>query len=299
MFYNIKNRLDCPIIRQILATAVYENSLATADSKIEEYRNRHNWSLYGWIENGKIVGVCGFKVRHDEQVKILHIAVTENARGRGIGKAMVNALLNLFCLPIKAETDDDAVGFYRKLGFETSKLNIHGVHRWACILGAPHIPKSIEGLEPSKVVISYMPKITKNQLWDFYFRNQICEAGYGKEAAVESLKNERDFAVAAFYEDYLVGFIRVCSCGDIKEACLELALQGDNLENNNGSLIEKDTYGIFKQMGLMLIDNLTKQGIDFVSMTIVENLEEPAFASIGMEHNKGYKVFVKDMRMYV
>ena len=52
-------------------------------------------------------------------------------------------------------------------------------------------------------------------------------------------------------------------------------------------------------MGLLLINELTKQGIDFISMTIVENLEESAFESIGMEHNKWHKNYVKDMRMYV
>jgi hypothetical protein len=37
---------------------------------------------------------------------------------------------------------------------------------------------------------------------------------------------------------------------DILEFCLEIDLQGDNLEYENGSLLEKDKYGIAKKMGI-------------------------------------------------
>jgi ribosomal protein S18 acetylase RimI-like enzyme len=79
------------------------------------------------MENDEIFGVCGFRVYHTDRVEIMNIAVAENARKRGIGSAMVNALRDEFLLPIHAETDDDAVGFYRNVGFD-------GARRWVCEL---------------------------------------------------------------------------------------------------------------------------------------------------------------------
>ena len=298
MFKSIKDKFDNPAVRQIMRACVFGGNLHVADSKLEEYQSRATWSMYGWVENDEILGICGFEVHQTNRIDILHIAVAEEARGRGVGTSMLTSLKDLFCLPLKAETDDESAEFYRKVGFETTPFHIGETRRWICILTIPIVPKPIEGLDPSRVVVSYMPRISEEQLWDFYFRNEICESGYGREEAVKHLKNKNDYTVAAFFEDKLVGFIRVCGCGDIKEACLELTLQGDNLKHNNGSLIERDSYEIFKQMGTLLLDELTKQDIDFVSMYIVENLEEEAYESIGMKQNKGHKVFIKDMRPY-
>jgi len=58
-----------------------------------------------------------------------------------------------------------------------------------------------------KVKIEFMPKITDDQLWDFYVRNDICEIGHGKDNAVKPLKYN-PYIVGAFFEDKLVGIIR-------------------------------------------------------------------------------------------
>lgn len=152
-----------------------------------------------------------------------------------------------------------------------------------------------------EVVVEYMPKITEDQLWDFYVRNDICEVGYGKETAVIPLKYN-PYIVGAFHEDKLVGIIRATFDGltaDIKEFCLECELQGGNLKYNNGSLIEKDAYGIAQRMGVLLIDELRKLGNTFVAGYIVEGLEEDVYHTIGLKHNKGHLVYYKDERPYV
>ena len=152
-----------------------------------------------------------------------------------------------------------------------------------------------------EVVIKYMPKISEDQLWDFYVRNDICEVGYGKETAVIPLKFN-PYIVGAFYENKLVGIIRATFDGltaDIKEFCLECELQGSDLKYNNGSLIEKDTYGIAQKMGTLLIDELRKLGNTFIVGYIVAGLEEEAYSSIGLEYNKGHMVYYRDERPYV
>lgn len=82
------------------------------------------------------------------------------------------------------------------------------------------------------------------------------------------------------------------------EFCLECELQGENLKYNNGSLIEKDSYGIAQKMGNLLIDELRKLGNTFISAAIVEDLEEEVYESIRLVQNKGHLVYCMDERPY-
>jgi ribosomal protein S18 acetylase RimI-like enzyme len=93
-----------------------------------------NSHFYAWIENGETLGICGYEV-HGDKVEIHLIAVDENTRSRGIGGAMITALQERYCKNIEAETDDDAVEFYRKRGFETIEF-IHEKRgkRYTCLL---------------------------------------------------------------------------------------------------------------------------------------------------------------------
>jgi len=133
MFCDIKDKLDDPNVRQILALSAFDNSPEGMSIKAAEFRRHDAWQLYGWIEGGEILGVCGFEV-HPDWVEILNIAVAETARKRGIGGAMVTALQTKHEMAVEAETDDDAVEFYRKLGFETTATQKYGVRRWLCVL---------------------------------------------------------------------------------------------------------------------------------------------------------------------
>jgi 8-oxo-dGTP pyrophosphatase MutT (NUDIX family) len=97
------------------------------------YRSHESWRLDGWLERGEIIGVCGIEV-HADYVEILHIAVAENKRRQGVGGKMVATLQTAYHLPIEAETDDDAVDFYHKCGFETTAIRKYDVRRWTCVL---------------------------------------------------------------------------------------------------------------------------------------------------------------------
>ena len=156
-------------------------------------------------------------------------------------------------------------------------------------------------IDINKIVIKYMPEITDDQLWNFYVKNDICEVGFGKEIAVKPLKYN-PYIVAAFHDDILVGIIRATFDGlsaNIMEFCLDLELQGDNLKYDNGSLIECDKFGIAKLMGDMLLNELRKIGNTFTSAYIVEGVEEAVYDSLGLFHNKGHLIYIKDERPYI
>ena len=156
-------------------------------------------------------------------------------------------------------------------------------------------------MDISKIEVIFQPRITEDQLWDFYNRNNICEVGFGKEVATKPLRSNC-VIVAAFYGSDLVGIIRAFFDGIsaiIAEFCLELNLQGENLYYENGSLLEKDDYGIAKKMGELLIDELRKKGNTSVSTTILQNCEEKVYLSLGMKQNDKHVNYVIVERQYV
>lgn len=135
MFRDIKPQMDTPEVRRILADCVFDNSPEGLTKDIAKYQANEDMLCWGWYDGGELAGVCGFE-EHANRVEIMHIAVAEATRRKGLGWAMVSALLENYGKPIEAETDDDAVAFYRKCGFETTALQKYDVRRWECVL--PH-----------------------------------------------------------------------------------------------------------------------------------------------------------------
>jgi len=133
MFYDIKGRIYDSVVREIMAQSAYDQSSEAMDRKAEEFNRHVSWQLFGWIEDEEIVGICGFTVYRD-YIEILNIAVAQHAQRKGIGSRMITELWNKYKITIKAETDDDAVDFYRKCGFSTTEISKYNVRRWTCVL---------------------------------------------------------------------------------------------------------------------------------------------------------------------
>ena len=121
MFCDIKNDLDNQTVRKLVNASAYDQSIEATDRRMEEFRNREDLHLYGWVENDEILGTCGIEI-HSDCVVIRGIAVAQNVRKLGIGKAMITAVQQKHKTTVKAETDDGAVEFYRKCGFETERF---------------------------------------------------------------------------------------------------------------------------------------------------------------------------------
>ena len=135
-FRSIKNQADSPIIIKIISNSEYECSLERAALKAQSYKKNKKNEIFGWVENGDILGICGIIV-HQNKIEITNISVSENNCHRGIGSSMITALREKYKMAVEAETDDDAVGFYRKCGFETTDFQKRDFRRWCCILPAP------------------------------------------------------------------------------------------------------------------------------------------------------------------
>jgi ribosomal protein S18 acetylase RimI-like enzyme len=104
----------------------------------EKYITLPNRRLYGAAENGELAGCIGIECRSPEEMEIRHISVAPDARGKGFGHAMIKAVQEkLQPNVIVAETDREAIGFYRSIGFDIQSLGekYPGVERFSCRLG--------------------------------------------------------------------------------------------------------------------------------------------------------------------
>ncbi|MEK4827575.1 GNAT family N-acetyltransferase [Niallia sp. FSL W8-0951] len=120
-----------PSIRELL-------SFATTYSKVEyeyeKYLNTFNRQLFFLQQYGEIVGCIGIEIINPNECVIKHIAVSTKQRGKSVGSQMIKFLSKQYTF-ISAETDNDAVGFYRKNGFKITSLGekYPSVERFLCV----------------------------------------------------------------------------------------------------------------------------------------------------------------------
>ncbi|WP_175639388.1 GNAT family N-acetyltransferase [Metabacillus schmidteae] len=119
-----------PSIRVLLSCATLDNKI---DQEYEKYINDQNRKLFGFECNGNFVGCVGIEITSLKECVIKHIAVSLEQRGNGIGSKMIKFLTEQYPI-ITAETDKDAIDFYRKYGFEIKSLGekYPGVERFLC-----------------------------------------------------------------------------------------------------------------------------------------------------------------------
>lgn len=145
----VEYRNDLTSTEQVKQLLSYAVGSATDEKlgKILEHVYSHGESkLYVFIDHdNSALGIVGFK-RDGVSTEILHIAVNEHKRNCGIGRRMIDELRVLENpTELTAETDRDAVGFYRRYGFEIQSLGekYPGVERFHChlLLEGQHVPK--------------------------------------------------------------------------------------------------------------------------------------------------------------
>ncbi len=68
-------------------------------------------------EDGAILG-CGRLRPYPEFCELASLAVAENVRARGVGRAIVTSLLGRYLGPIYLICEDDVVDFFRRFVFE-------------------------------------------------------------------------------------------------------------------------------------------------------------------------------------
>ena len=94
------------------------------NKKVEQFLNNSSVKIFACFSHGKIVGIMVVSFIEQRKIEIIGIAVDVSARGKGIGSYMINQVLNNYgLLSVYAETDNDAVGFYRNNNFSVVQFS--------------------------------------------------------------------------------------------------------------------------------------------------------------------------------
>ncbi len=134
MLLDIREQLDDPVIRELIEYAIFPDP-ERVERALEDYKTNQDLEIYAWEEEGAVVGVIGIRIQLSTMVIEL-ISVEPVSRRLGYGRGLILELLERKQPEqIVAETDDEAVDFYRNIGFTITSLGekYPGVERFMCV----------------------------------------------------------------------------------------------------------------------------------------------------------------------
>ena len=118
----------------IYAPCMYQPTFDDFVAQMEEYFSEPSVKIFVCENEGEKAGILVLKGE-----EILGIAVRKDQRKKGLGRDMVYQVMETEHLKrITAQTDDDAIGFYRNSGFEAERVVIEypdgTAVRYNCVL---------------------------------------------------------------------------------------------------------------------------------------------------------------------
>lgn len=136
MLIHLKGYHDVSVIKSLLADCMWPDD-EKISQELHKYFTDGTRQLFGKTVNHELIGLIGIIQLPGSEAELKHIAVRSDYRNQGIGKEMLREYIrNNRIAKMTAETDMDAVHFYRKIGFEISSLGekYPGVERFQCTL---------------------------------------------------------------------------------------------------------------------------------------------------------------------
>ena len=122
----------------IYASCMYHPTYDEYKTQMEDYLLDSSVKVFVSENRGKKTGMMVLKLS-EAAAEIIGIAVSDNARRKGIGKQLIQRVMKSDNLEsVKAQTDDDSIDFYRKCGFSEERIVIEysdgSVVRYNCVL---------------------------------------------------------------------------------------------------------------------------------------------------------------------
>ena len=119
MIHDIKQNFLTPEVYEIYSQCMYAPTYGKFAEKASAYLNSKSTAVYGYYENTALLGVIVLQAKSPNTAEIVGIAVEHTRQHRHIGKKLIQhtAALGHYA-ELYAETDDDAVTFYKQCGFE-------------------------------------------------------------------------------------------------------------------------------------------------------------------------------------
>jgi ribosomal protein S18 acetylase RimI-like enzyme len=133
---NLKEYADSKAIAALLAECMYPDEQRVI-AEYEKYRNDPSRRLLGKVLKQQLVGLIGVIHFAQDEVELKHIAIHPDYRGQGLGRELIMDYMEQHHIKtMVAETDKDAVYFYKRLGFNITSLGekYPGVERFNCLI---------------------------------------------------------------------------------------------------------------------------------------------------------------------
>lgn len=136
-FVDIKGSLHDERILGVLSLSQYLPTKEKLERLADEYESDPTLYAFAYKDGDAVCGTIFLKQTGDGAFELKSIATVPNHRKQGIASGLISfAATTLPCSLITAETDDDAVGFYRKYGFQIQSLGekYPGILRYRCTI---------------------------------------------------------------------------------------------------------------------------------------------------------------------
>jgi N-acetylglutamate synthase-like GNAT family acetyltransferase len=147
-----KSKHNLGDVKELLAMAVGNPTPEKLTKLLNEFYTSDGRTIFIAEHNAKIIGVIGIDFTDKPLGFITHLAVLPDVRTQGTGSQLINYVTTSLELnKIRAETDQDAVGFYRACEFETEEIKSQypGVRRFRCVKNIIASPSSRRSLQES------------------------------------------------------------------------------------------------------------------------------------------------------
>lgn len=129
----IDSKIMDPSVKKLLS---YATSAGKVAGEYEKYVASSKLKLYGESSGDEFFACIGMAFLEEGICEIRHIAVSPEQRGKSIASGMIDAICQLYQPDrVVAETDRQAVEFYRNYGFSIASLGekYPGVERFRCV----------------------------------------------------------------------------------------------------------------------------------------------------------------------
>nr|WP_217504678.1 GNAT family N-acetyltransferase [Paenibacillus taichungensis] len=132
----MKSRIQEPEVQELLSYSVFPDP-DHLNRALKQYVDKEELHLDGYEDEGQLIGLIGYESTGTSEITIHHIAVLPENRFKNYGRGMISQVLAKYNPDrLIAETDVEAVEFYRNTGFVVYSLGelYPGVERFRCVL---------------------------------------------------------------------------------------------------------------------------------------------------------------------
>lgn len=134
MLMDVKARIDEASVKELMSLAVFPDP-ENLEETLDAYKSDDDLELLALEDEDELIGIIGIE-NIGKTIAINHMAVHPLYRGVGYGRGLILELIILKePKEIIAEADEEAIEFYRSVGFSIHSLGeeFPGSERFKCV----------------------------------------------------------------------------------------------------------------------------------------------------------------------